>query len=140
MHGGWDAIIGHWNTTGRSVAPDEPMSIKGMDKYEWLPGRQFVVHHVDVWMGETKVNVIEVIGPCAGDTHDVPMHSFDNEGNHTVMTASRADDGAWIFAGDGIRTTLRFAADGRSMAAAWERRTDEGAWTAWLEMDFVKTT
>jgi hypothetical protein len=95
-----EAVVGHWNTTGRSVAPGENMDIKGMDKYEWLPGRHFIVHHVDVWMGEDKVNVIEVIGPCTDDVHEIPMHSFDNEGNHTVMAATRLDEGVWRFAGD----------------------------------------
>ncbi len=139
-----DALVGHWNTTGGSVpAGDAPasaaLSIRGTDRYEWLPGRKFLVHQADVWMGDDKVNVIEVIGPCGERLERIPMHSFDNEGNHTVMYASQEAAGVWSFFNDELRTRLTVEEGGARMRARWERRGD-GGWVPWLQMEFAKTT
>jgi hypothetical protein len=103
-----DALVGHWNTIGESVAGgvESPIAIKGMDKYEWLPGRKFLVHHADVWMGDEKVNVVEVVGPCGDDLTAIPMNAFDNQGNHTVMHARQESPTSWAFLGDELRTRL----------------------------------
>jgi len=137
-----DLLVGHWNTTGQSVAgqAEQAISIKGTDKYEWLPGRQFLVHTVDVWMGDDKVNVLELIGPCGEPGSEIPMHSFSNDGRHDVMQASSDGPRAWTFASDEIRAHLTIEADGRTMAARWERKAESGSWAHWLDMQFVKTT
>jgi hypothetical protein len=137
-----DALVGHWNTTGDS-APDgdgAAISIRGMDKYEWLPGRKFLVHHADVWMGDDKVNVIEVIGPYGDTLEAIPMNSFDHEGNHTVMHARQESANVWLFSNDELRTRLTIDESGRSMTARWERKAHGERWTHWLNMHFSRTT
>jgi len=39
-----------------------PVPITGTDIYEWLPGGFFLLHHVDVVIGEQAVRAIELIG------------------------------------------------------------------------------
>jgi hypothetical protein len=59
-----DPLIGVWRTSGY-VLDDEgqPASeITGTDAYEWLAGRWFVVHHVDVSLAGQPVVAIEMIG------------------------------------------------------------------------------
>ena len=131
----WEPLIGSWASSGSTVGrPGEPsVSIEGSDVYEWLPGRHFVVHHVDVRMGGEQVDVLEVIGEPAGDA--VLMRSFDHQGGTALMRATIDADGVWTFAGDAQRATLVVAADGASMAATWERRT-EGGWEHWMDMRF----
>jgi len=137
-----DALVGHWNTTGENVPNgDEPViSIRGTDTYEWLPGRKFLVHHADVWMGDEKVNVIEIVGPCGDVLSGVPMNSFDNGGNHTVMYASQESSNVWLFANDDLRTRLTIEDGGTKMTARWERKSDSSSWVHWLNMHFSKTT
>jgi hypothetical protein len=135
----FDALIGYWKTKGKSTPSSKPqIVVKGMDRYEWLPGKHFIVHSADVWMGEEKINVIELIGPCGND-EPIPMRSFDNSGNYTVMQARSNRDGSWIFAGDEVRATLKIAGDGESMTAHWERKDKKGGWQEWLNMHFEKT-
>lgn len=136
-----DHLVGQWNTTGRSVGESaQPLEIKGTDKYEWLPGRRFLVHNVDVWMGGDKVNVVEVIGPCGDEGAALAMHSFANDGRHEVMQAIQQSSRAWLFQGDDVRANLTIAHDGDSMTAHWERKSENGSWTAWLEMHFAKAS
>ncbi len=119
---------------------EPPISIKGMDKYEWLPGRKFLLHHVDVWMGDEKVNAVEVIGPCGDDLTAIPMHSFDNSGNHGLMHARQESSNVWSFSNQELRTRLTVLDGGASMTARWERKVLGGDWRPWLKMQFVKTT
>ena len=137
-----DALVGHWNTTGENVpdGAEAAISVKGMDKYEWLPGRKFLVHHADVWMGDEKVNVIEVVGPCGDDLTATPMHSFDSKGNHMLMHAKQESPTAWVFSNDDLRTRLTIGEGGGSMTARWERKVDGARWAHWLNMRFEKTT
>ena len=134
-------LIGQWNTTGESVATRgaSSIAIRGTDKYEWLPGKHFIIHFVDVWMGDEKVNVIEVIGPLQSSEETIPMHSFDNGGRHTLMHARVNADGTWSFLGADVRSTLSMNEDGSAMAASWERMS-EGQWTEWLNVRFVRAT
>jgi hypothetical protein len=136
-----DMLVGQWSTTGENVptGDDAPISIKGTDKYEWLPGRQFLIHHADVWMGDEKVNVIEILGPVSDDAVAIPMRSFDNGGNHTLMHASQEASNVWLFANDELRARLTIDDNAESMAARWERQAD-GRWAHWLDMRFSKTT
>jgi hypothetical protein len=136
-----DALVGHWNTTGENIpaGAEVAISVRGMDKYEWLPGRKFLVHQADVWMGDEKVNVIEIMGPCGDDLTAIPMHSFDNNGSHLLMVAKQESSTAWVFSHSDLRTRLVIHEGGAAMTARWERKVD-GRWAHWLNMRFEKTT
>ena len=56
------ALVGRWRSEGHIVG-DQPVPITGTDIYEWLAGGFFLVHHVDVVIGEQRVQAMELIGP-----------------------------------------------------------------------------
>jgi hypothetical protein len=124
----WEPLIGSWASSGRTV---DAVEIEGTDVYEWLPGRQFVAHRVDVRMGGEQVDVLEVIGERADDAF--LMRSFDNNGGTAVMRATVDDAGIWTFAGPTERAVLVVADS--TMSARWERNAD-GAWKHWMDMEF----
>lgn len=77
-----EAFIGKWRTSGEVVATatTSPIEIKGHDTYQWLAGGFFVIHKVDVLMGNDHEESLEIIGyDKVTDTY--PMHFFDNRGN-----------------------------------------------------------
>jgi hypothetical protein len=127
----WEPIIGSWASSGRTV---DGVDVEGSDVYEWLPGRRFVVHHVDVRVGGEQVDVLEVIGERDGDA--LLMRSFEGSGGTAVMRASVDDAGDWTFAGPTQRATL--VVDGSTMRARWERAVD-GGWEHWMDMRFRRT-
>jgi hypothetical protein len=55
------AIAGRWATDGHVVG-DPSVLIKGFHTYEVLPGGYFLVHHVEVTVGNQPVQAIEIIG------------------------------------------------------------------------------
>src|ERR671918_1085387 len=100
-----DAFVGKWNTEGQmKESPFGPAGkIIGTDTYEWLAGGFFLLHRVDVRMGDQKNESIEIIGYDAS-TKTYPMHSFDSQGNSLVMEAELVDD-TWSFTGESMRFT-----------------------------------
>jgi hypothetical protein len=54
-------IAGRWATDGHVIA-DPPVPVTGFDTYEVLAGGYFLVHHIDVQVGDQAVRAIEIIG------------------------------------------------------------------------------
>ncbi|ACZ91530.1 DUF1579 family protein [Streptosporangium roseum] len=136
-----DALVGRWRSHGQmmSTDPSDPaIEIAGSDTYEWLTGGFFLLHRVDVRVGDDQVEVVEMIGPYDPATGTYPMRSFDNHGAFVTMQASVADDGVWTFTGDTERATLVIADDRATMSATWERTDDTTTWHPWMTMSFTR--
>ncbi|HEX6165627.1 MAG TPA: VOC family protein [Acidimicrobiales bacterium] len=148
------ALVGRWRTDGHVVG-DEPVPVTGTDTYEWLPGRHFLVHHVDVMVGDEHVQAIEIIGEHDPATDSFAARAYDNTGAVTTMRASVDAGGVWTFVGGAdvaaaartgaavpaagaVRSTLTVADDGRSMTALWERADDGATWEPWMDMRFTR--
>jgi nitroimidazol reductase NimA-like FMN-containing flavoprotein (pyridoxamine 5'-phosphate oxidase superfamily) len=138
-----DALVGTWRSEGEVLAGPSGRAtrITGTDAYEWLPGGFFLLHHVDVHVGDEKVDAVEVIGGYDAATGTYPMRSFDNQGNFVTMRARVNDAGVWSFTGESERTTLVVGDDGTTMTAHWEQSGDGGStWRPWMEMRFTKVS
>ena len=118
-------FIGTWRTTGNMKVEDSEsdLRITGTDTYEWLPGGFFILHKVDVLIGEDRKESIEVIGYDAA-SNNYPMHSYDNHGETSVLHASE-HHGIWTFLGDNIRFTGAFSEDGNTISGIWEQATSD---------------
>lgn len=136
-HARLEAFVGRWSTRGQ-VLPDASgaaAEIVGTDTYEWMPGRFFLLHRVDVRIGGESVEALEVIGWDA-ERGTYFMRSFDSQGNTGTMRAS-VRGGTWTFEGDTERFTGAFADGGATIAGRWERR--EGAeWVPWMDVRLTR--
>jgi hypothetical protein len=145
------AIAGRWQTSGHVVG-DERIPVVGTDTYEVLAGGHFLVHHVDVTVGDRPVRAIEIIGEPNPDGGCL-ARSFDSDGNAELMALTVDDDGVFHFSGGGdiapaaqstsadparVRATLTVADDGASMHAVWESSEDGTAWQRWMDIGFTK--
>ena len=74
------SIAGRWATDGHVIA-DPPMPVTGFDTYEVLAGGYFLVHHVDVQVGDQPVQAIEIIGEPDPSSDGFLARSFDNTGS-----------------------------------------------------------
>jgi hypothetical protein len=146
------SVAGRWQTSGHVIG-EPPIPVAGSDIYELFPGGHFLVHHVDVTVGDQAVRAIEIIGEPDGRGGYL-ARSFDSEGNVEVMVLSIDDDGVFHFAGGGdiaaaarppslptahVRSTLRVAPDNQSMTARWERSDDGTNWHPWMDITFRVT-
>jgi hypothetical protein len=148
------AIVGRWQTSGYVIGePDLP--VIGVDNYEALPGGYFVVHHVDVIVGDRHVQAIEIIGEPDAASGGLLARSFDSDGNTELMMVTIDDDGVFQFTGGPqvapaaqptdvptarVRSTLTIAQDGQSMTALWERSDDGTNWQPWMDISFTRTS
>jgi hypothetical protein len=143
-------VAGRWRTTGHVVG-EPPIPIRGTDRYEVLAGGHFVVHHVDVMVGDQPVRAIEIIGERDGE--GFLARSFDGDGNVEVMRLTIDDAGVFHFSGGGnvapaarpgdaptvrVRSTLTVGAERRTMSARWERSEDGTTWQHWMDITFER--
>jgi hypothetical protein len=147
------ALVGRWRSEGHIVG-EVLVPITGTDIYEWLPGGFFLVHHVDVVIGEQTVQAIELIGEYDPANDSYTARSYDNQGNITTMRARVDEHGTWTFTGGGdvaaaarpssagasgaVRSTLTVSPGGDNMTARWERCDDDAGWQPWMDMTFTR--
>ena len=116
-----------------------------------VPRRHFLVHHVDVTVGDQPVRTIEEIGEPDREGRFL-ARSFDSEGNAELMHLAIDNDGVFHFTGGAdiapaaqpsdaptarVRSTLTVANDRTSMTARWERSDDGATWRAWMDIRFT---
>jgi hypothetical protein len=146
-------LVGRWRSEGHIVG-DDPVPITGTDIYEWLPGGFFLVHHVDVVIGQQQVQAIELIGEYDRASDAFTARAYDNQGHVTIMRARVDDQGVWRFTGGGdvasvarpasadasgaVRSTLTISPDRAGMTARWERSDDGVSWQPWMDMTFTR--
>jgi hypothetical protein len=147
------ALVGRWRSEGHIVG-DPPVPITGTDTYEWLPGGFFLVHDVDVMIGQQQVQALELIGEYDPTTDSFTARAYDNQGNVTLMRARVDEQGVWTFTGGGdvaavarpaaaeasgaVRSTLTISPDRTGMTARWERSDDGASWQPWMDMTFTR--
>jgi hypothetical protein len=143
-------IAGRWRTTGHVVG--EPrIPVRGTDTYEVFAGGYFLVHHVDVMVGDQPVRAIEIIGEP--DAEAFLVRGFDSDGNVEVMRLTIDDAGVFHFSGGGdvalasqpgdaptlrVRSTLTVGTGGHTMSARWERSEDGTTWQHWMDITFER--
>jgi hypothetical protein len=147
------SIAGRWATDGHVVS-DPPIPVTGFDTYEILAGGYFLVHHVDVKVGDQTVQAIEIIGEPDPPSGGFLARSFDNSGNWEVMQVTVDETGVFHFTGGPgvapaaqpvpgytgrVRSTLTVTGSGHSMTAIWERSADGTTWQPWMQIGFTKT-
>ena len=131
-----DIFAGVWKTSGimSGHAGGPALSIEGTDTYEWVSGGYFLLHKVDVMVGDTRNETTELIGHDP-KTGDYPMHYFDNNG-HTGTMRATFQNGVWTFVGESLRFTGGFSQDGGKLTGNWEAQ--EG--TTWKHLMKIELT
>ena len=132
-------LIGKWNTKGQIKAEGEmpAINIKGTDSYEWVLNGSFILHKVDVVMGEDRTEAFELIGEFDSISRTYKMRSFDNHGKFTTMEAIFDESGALHILGDIMRAKLSVY-DSNNMSAQWEKLVDSKNWQSWMDLRFSK--
>ena len=132
-------LIGKWHTEGEVLATrDQPATtFRGTDTYEWVLGKKFIMHTVDVQMGDEKVEVIEMIHQDRKDPATYILTSFDSQGSITTMAAQLSGRDRLLIAGNGMRAVLTLEEDDK-MRAYWEKSEDNAHWEAWMKLELVK--
>jgi hypothetical protein len=146
-------IAGRWQTSGHVIGEPE-IPVGGTDTYEVLAGGYFLVHYVDVTVGEHPVRAIEIIGERDAVSGGFLSRSFDSDGNAELMLVTIDDSGVFHFTGGAevasaaqpadaptarVRSTLTIAEDGQPMSALWERSEDGTNWQRWMDISFTRS-
>jgi hypothetical protein len=132
-----EPIIGRWRTSGTILDVDGSVvgEITGTDVYTWLPGGHWVVHEVDVMMGDEPTRALELIGGHDEASGGWQMHAFDVADSPGRMSLTMPEPGLLLLRGEGVRSWFRPQAGPEHMTTLWEREVD-GEWIPWMRMRF----
>lgn len=132
-------LIGTWHTQGE-IEGDEnaaATSLAGTDSYEWILNKNFILHKVDVKIGDEKTEAFEVIGLADNEENKYNFRSFDNQGVYTEMEAELDENGALLIVGDKMRAKLTIK-DENNLTAHWEKSEDNKEWVSWMDLKLSK--
>jgi len=132
-------LIGKWHTEGEILqrVANSSKEIRGMDTYEWISAGFFILHRVDVFMGNERTEAIEIIG-YDENRKSYFMKSFDSHGESIIMYADLVQAGVLKFGDDKMRANLTFNKNGNSMLAKWELSENGKTWKPWMVLKLKK--
>ena len=132
-------LIGNWHTQGEILigVSDSSKKIRGMDTYEWISGGFFILHRVDVFMGNERTEVMEIIG-YDESRKSYFMKSFDNRGESLTMYAVLKKPGVLKFGNKTMQSILTANKNGNSMVAKWELAENGKTWKHWMNIKLNK--
>lgn len=130
-------FIGIWKTEGEIIATNNSpaIPINGTDSYEWLPGGYFVMHKIDIIMGDQQVEAIEVIG-YNSDTNQFAMHYFGYKGSTAVMYAT-VHGKHWKISSATERFSGSFNENNSVLEGKWEQNL-KGLWSHWMNIKLTR--
>jgi len=133
-------FAGHWKTEGTILQTETSPEIKvwGTDTYEWLPGEYFLLHKVDVFVGDDKNNTFEIIG-FDKMVNAYTMQHYDNKGNSGFMTATY-QNGLWTFLGETLRFSGGFKNNENEFSGIWEQTSDGKNWKHFMDIKLTRST
>jgi hypothetical protein len=111
------------------------------ETFEWLSGRQFLMHRLQGRLGAEDIACVEVLGrESSGDAFTA--HTFYNDGTSTRWSIEERD-GAWIMSGQwrdvlNVRCTITFE-DKTHRRAVWEYSKDDSDWQVFWETEATRT-
>jgi hypothetical protein len=132
-----DVFVGKWTTEG--VTKDgRTVAIRGTETYEWMPGGFFLIHNLDIRVGDDDYKAHEIIGY---DTSQkiYTVNSFDSWGQRDSYQAA-VQNTTWTYSGGMRRGSVVFNDDGNRMTADWQMSFDGHDWQPWMDLKSTKST
>ncbi len=133
-----EPLVGTWNTRGSTIASASMPAVEfsGTDTYEWLQGGFFLLHCVDVMMGEQRVTGVETIwfDPAR---HCYRTHFVDANGQTSTYQAQLYDR-EWTLASQTDRFAGRFSEDWATISGRWERMGGGADWEPWMDVTLTR--
>lgn len=131
-------FVGKWNIEGETYASNDAPALKvaGVDTYEWMPGKFFLVHNAKVQVGDEVLDAIELISYDA-PSQTYACYRFDSYGNSDLFQADFHDHN-WTMTGKSSRFTGVFGSTDNTLTGQWEQSSDGLNWVPWMHVKLTK--
>lgn len=130
-------LNGTWNTAGTVF--NSPDLISGTDIYELVAGGCYLLHRVDVAIGNKKMEAIEII-ENESNNGVFAVYAFDCYHHFETMQMTCEKENVFKISGNLVRAQLVIETDGMQMEAHWEKSGDGYRWMPWMNVKFTKQT
>jgi len=145
-----EPLVGRWTL---EASMGGHVMVGGWASFEWIEGGAFLLHRADAappgddvpreWRENAPFPVLVIIGSDEFSGRFSYLYT-DARGVHRVYSMT-LEDGLWRITGRAgarffQRFEGRFADDGRSIAAQWERSADGVAWEKDFDLLYARAT
>lgn len=132
-----EPVVGKWNTHGKTIATaTEPaVAFSGTDTYEWVGGGFFVLHSVDVMMGDQPVIGVEIIR-YDPSSRTYPACFVDSQGDTSASEVGR-DERKWTVVAESERFEGTFSEDWNTLSGRWKRKSGS-RWEPWMDVTLTR--
>lgn len=133
-------FVGAWSFEGRQLPTDigPEATVTGVERYDWLSGGNFLVHHFHARVGEGTAACLEMVG-FDDESSVYPVSTFYDNGDTNAWTM-RDGKGIWIIDGhwpvNGRSAHVRCAivfVQPRVRTIVWEYAVN-GVWRTFWEL------
>ena len=140
-----EPFVGAWKMTGHAY--ESPFGSEGEvsadETFEWLTGRQFLMHRLQGKLGADDIACVEILGRD-GSGDGFGAHTFYNDGTSTRWSLDERD-GALIMSGQWpkgrdvlkVRCTITFD-DKTHRRGIWEYSTDDSNWQLFWDTEATR--
>lgn len=138
-------FVGTWSIEGETHASVDAPAVKvtGVDTYEWMAGKFFLVYHANGHMGNEESNALlrrrryanEFIG-YDPSSQTYTCHCFNSRGNSDLFQANLHDH-TWTIEGKSARFTGMFNSIGNTLTGQWEQSSDGLNWLPCMDVRAV---
>ena len=129
-------LVGRWKTEGwtRETPGTRAARIEATDTYEWLPGAFSLLHTVDAYVGDQKVEGAEIIGYDPARESYITQY-FGSDGPTAYEADLREEAGTlvWEMRSETTRFVGTFSADGDTITGHWQL-LDGSRWRPWMDI------
>jgi hypothetical protein len=132
-----EVFVGKWTIEGMTK-DGRTVAIRGTETYEWMPGGFFLIHNLNVHVGEDDYKAHEIIGYDTS-RQQFTYNSFDSWGQKDSYQ-STAQGNTWTYSGQSRRGSVVFSDDDNSMTADWQMSFNGSDWQPWMDLKSTKST
>jgi hypothetical protein len=134
-------LVGRWKTEGvtRETRGSPAARIDATDTYAWLPGRFALLHTVDAYMGDQRVEGAEIIGydPKRG-AYLTQYFGSDGPATYEATLEEEGEALVWEMRSETTRFSGTFSSDADAINGHWELLDEGSAWRPWMDITLMK--
>jgi len=132
----FNRLIGTWKTSGQFSTQDKVCELTGIDTYEFVLERNYILHKANVTIDKENSETFEMI--CLDNrNNNARMQYFNSKGESGLMTSTITNND-FIIKGDRIKFKGTINNENSIIVGKWYLQTNDKTWQEFINIKLEK--